>query len=116
MAAGSVLNPGAHFSVVDSSRLARVATWPPTWSPGRDVEQVAADIAPAGRRADVLRPADLGHDRQRRRERAAAALEVRFGRRDGIPLKVYLGPYGPGESTRSAKVPWCREVPCPSRA
>ena len=48
MAAASVTNPGANFSVVDSSRLARVATWPPTWSPGRDVEQVAEQIAPDG--------------------------------------------------------------------
>lgn len=113
MAAGSVLNPGAHFSVVDSSRLARVATWPPTWSPGRDVEQVAEDIAPpgavptfSGRRISVTVDSEVESEKP-------LALEVRFGRRDGIPLKVYLGPFGTGEATRSAKVPWCREVPCP---
>nr|WP_129477439.1 FtsX-like permease family protein [Nocardioides glacieisoli] len=113
MAAGSVLNPGAHFAVVDSSRLARVATWPPTWSPGRDVEQVAADIEPpgvvptfSGRRISVTIDSDVESERP-------LSLEVRFGRRDGIPLKVYLGPYGPGEVTRSAKVPWCRDLPCP---
>ena len=113
MAAGSVLNPGAHFSVVDSSRLARVATWPPTWTPGRDVEQVAEDISPpgavptfSGRRISVTVDSDVESDKP-------LAMEVRFGRRDGIPLKVYLGPFGPGESTRSAKVPWCRELPCP---
>ncbi len=113
MAAGSVLNPGAHFSVVDSSRLARVATWPPTWSPGRDVEQVAADIEPpgvvptfSGRRISVTIDSDVESERP-------LSLEVRFGRRDGIPLKVYLGPYGPGEVTRSARVPWCRDLPCP---
>lgn len=113
MAAGSVAYPGASFSVVDSTRLARVATWPPTWSPGLDVEQVADDIAPggvvpsfSGRRVSVTldnRP-DAGETYQ---------VEVRLGRRGGIPLKVYLGPYGPGEVTRSARVPWCRDVPCP---
>jgi hypothetical protein len=113
MAAGSVLNPGAAFSVVDSSRLARVATWPPTWSPGLDVEQVVDDIRPpgqvptfSGRRISVT--VDNGAQTDK-----PLAVEVRFGRRDGIPLKVYLGPYGPGESTRSARVPWCRDLPCP---
>ncbi|RYB93944.1 FtsX-like permease family protein [Nocardioides oleivorans] len=113
MAAGSVLNPGAHFSVVDSSRLATVATWPPTWSPGLDVEEVVDEIRPPGtvptfdgRRISVTVDNQVESDRP-------LALEVRFGRRDGIPLKVYLGPYARGESTSSAKVPWCGEVPCP---
>ncbi|NYE36439.1 hypothetical protein F4692_001572 [Nocardioides cavernae] len=113
MAAGSVLNPGAAFSVVDASRLARVATWPPTWSPGLDVDQVVEEIEPpgevptfSGRRISVT--VDNGAQTDK-----PLAVEVRFGRRDGIPLKVYLGPYGPGESTRSARVPWCRDLPCP---
>nr|WP_139306525.1 FtsX-like permease family protein [Nocardioides exalbidus] len=113
MAAGSVLNPGANFSVVDSSRLATVATWPPTWSPGLDVDQVVAAIKPpgtvptfAGRRISVTVDNQVASD-------GPLALEVRFGRRDGIPLKVYLGPYDRGESTSSAKVPWCGDVPCP---
>ncbi len=113
MAAGSVLNPGAHFSVVDSSRLARVATWPPTWSPGLDVDEVVDEIDPpgivptfSGRRISVTIDSDVQSERP-------LALEVRFGRRDGVPLKVYLGPYGPGESTSSARVPWCRDLPCP---
>jgi hypothetical protein len=113
MAAGSVLNPGAHFSVVDSSRLAKVASWPPTWSPGLDVEEVASAIAPpgvvptfSGRRISVTIDSAV-------RSEKPLSLEVRFGRRDGIPLKVYLGPYGTGESTKSATVPWCRDVPCP---
>jgi putative ABC transport system permease protein len=113
MAAGSVLNPGAHFSVVDSSRLARVATWPPTWSPRMDVDEVVAAIKPpgtvptfAGRRISVT------VDNQVESERPLA-LEVRFGRRDGIPLKVYLGPFDRGESTSTVKVPWCGDVPCP---
>jgi hypothetical protein len=113
MTAGSVLNPGAHFSVVDSSRLARVATWPETWSPGRDVDEVVAAIAPpgdvptfAGRRISVTVDNQVTSD-------DPLAVEVRFGRRDGIPLKVYLGPYPAGETTRSARVPWCDDVPCP---
>ncbi|GAA1912845.1 FtsX-like permease family protein [Nocardioides hwasunensis] len=113
MAAGSVLNPGAAFSVVDSSRLARVATWPPTWSPGMSVEEVVDAIKPpgtvptfAGRRISVTVDSEVESERP-------LSLEVRFGSRDGIPLKVYLGPFGRGESTASARVPWCSDLPCP---
>ena len=98
MAAASVTNPGANFSVVDSSRLAQVATWPPTWSPGRSVEQVVDDIAPGGvvptvegRRISITVDNEADMDRD-------LAVEVRFGSRAGVPLKVYLGPYPPGES------------------
>jgi hypothetical protein len=112
MAAASATNPGANFSVVDSSRLVRVATWPPTWSPGRDVTQVVDDISPGGvvptltgRRISITvdNRADMDSD---------LAVEVRFGSRSGLPLKAYLGPYPAGESTLSAKVPFCREG-CP---
>ena len=48
MAAAYVLNPGASFAVVDGPRLATVATWPETWSPGRSVEEIADDIALPG--------------------------------------------------------------------
>ena len=40
------------------------------------------------------------------------AVEVRFGSRNGLPLKAYLGPFPQGESTRSTRVPFCREG-CP---
>ena len=112
MAAASVTNPGANFSVVDSSRLARVATWPPTWSPGRDVEQVAEQIAPdgvvptvEGRRLSLTvdNRADMDDD---------LSVEVRFGTRAGVPLKVYLGPFPEGLTTRSARLPRCGDG-CP---
>ena len=112
MAAASVTNPGANFSVVDSSRLARVAAWPPTWSPGRDVEQVVEDIAPGGvvptvegRRISLTidNRADMDDD---------LSVELRFGTRAGVPLKAYLGPFPRGESTRSARLPKCADG-CP---
>jgi hypothetical protein len=112
MAAASAANPGANFSIVDSSRLARVATWPATWSPGRDVEQVVDDIAPDGVVPTLRgRRLSLTIDNQADMDRDLA-VELRFGSRNGLPLKAYLGPFPPGESTRSARVPFCREG-CP---
>ncbi len=111
MAAASVANPGANFSVVDSSRLARVATWPPTWTPGRDVARVAEEISPDGVVPTFEgRRLSLTVDNRADVEGGLKA-EVRFGTRDGVPQKVYLGPFPDGESTRSVKVP-CRSG-CP---
>ncbi|MDR7253208.1 hypothetical protein J2X46_002193 [Nocardioides sp. BE266] len=112
MAAASAANPGANFSIVDSSRLARVATWPPTWSPGLDVDQVVDEIKPGGvvptvqgKRLSITidNRADMDRD---------LAVEVRFGSRGGTPLKAYLGPYPKGESTHATKIPFCKDG-CP---
>ena len=109
MAAASVTNPGANFSVVDSSRLARVATWPPTWSPGRDVEQVVDDIAPDGVVPTVQgRRISLTIDNRADMD-AGLSVELRFGTRAGVPQKAYLGPFPQGESTRSARLPRCAD-------
>ena len=112
MAAADATNPGANFSIVDSSRLARVATWPETWSPGLDVAQVADDIAPGGRVPQVSgRKFSLTVDNRAQTDKPLA-VEVRFGTRNGRPIKAYLGPFPQGESTLSTRVPECR-VSCP---
>jgi putative ABC transport system permease protein len=112
MAAASAANPGANFSIVDSSRLARVATWPATWSPGLDVSQVVDEISPGGVVPTLKgKRLSLTIDNQADMDRDLA-VEVRFGSRHGLPLKAYLGPFPQGESTRSTRVPFCREG-CP---
>jgi hypothetical protein len=112
MAAASATNPGANFSIVDSSRLARVATWPETWSPGRTVEQVVDEISPGGVVPTVQgKRLTLTIDNQADMDRDLA-VEVRFGSRGGAPLKTYVGPFPKGESTRSTRVPFCRDG-CP---
>ena len=112
MAAASATNPGANFSIVDSSRLARVATWPETWSPGRTVEQVVDEISPdgvvptvQGERLTLTIDNEADMDRD-------LAVEVRFGSRGGAPLKAYVGPFPKGEHTRSTRIPFCRHG-CP---
>ena len=112
MAAASVTNPGANFSVVDSSRLTDIATWPPTWSPGSTVEQVVDEIAPGGEVPTLEgRRISITVDNRADME-DGLTVELRFGSRAGVPLKAYVGPFPPGESTLSAKVPFCRQG-CP---
>ena len=112
MAAASATNPGANFSIVDASRLERVATWPPTWSPGLEVAQVVDDISPGGVVATVTgKKLTLTVDNRAGVE-GGLSVEVRFGSRGGKPLKAYLGPFPEGESTRSTRVPFCKDG-CP---
>ncbi|MEO5664489.1 MAG: FtsX-like permease family protein [Nocardioides sp.] len=113
MAAASVLNPGASFAVVDTERLATVATWPETWSPGRTVEQVAADITlPGAVPALVGRRLSITVDNQAETSRPLN-IEARFGSVGGVPERSYLGPYPAGESTQSVRLPKTCRVGCP---
>ena len=112
MAAADATNPGANFSVVDSSRLARVATWPVTWSPDLDVARVADEIAPDGLVPQVVgKRLSLTVDNRAETDKPLA-VEVRFGTRNGRPMKAYLGPFPAGETTLSTRVPECR-AGCP---
>ena len=112
MAAASATNPGANFSIVDSSRLERVATWPATWSPGLEVGQVVDEIAPAGVVPTVTGTRlTLTVDNQADTERGLS-VEVRFGSRAGLPLKAYVGPFPEGETTRTTRIPFCKQG-CP---
>lgn len=113
MAAASVQNPGANFAVVDSARLARVATWPPTWSPGRSVEEVVAMVRPAGVVPTLTgRRLTLTID-NRAQTSAALAVEARLGSVGGTPERVYVGPFGPGETTASTRLPRTCATGCP---
>ncbi len=112
MAAADAANPGASFSIVDSSRLAQVSTWPETWSPGLSVEQVVEAIAPDGVVPSVTgRRISITVDNQAESDQPLS-LEVRFGTRGGKPLKAYLGPFPQGVSTRTEAVPECK-AGCP---
>lgn len=112
MAAASVQNPGASFAIVDTDRLARVATWPETWSPDRSVEEVAAAIRPDGTVPQVAgRRLTLTVDNQVVSDKPLAA-EVRFGSRGSTTRRVYLGPFEQGRSTLTVPIPMCTDG-CP---
>lgn len=113
MAAATVLNPGASFAVVDAPRLAAVATWPATWSPGRTVEEIAADITLPGTIPRLVgRRLSITVD-NRARTSGALNIEARFGSVGGVPERGYLGPFPAGESTRSVRLPATCRTGCP---
>jgi hypothetical protein len=113
MTAAEVQNPGANFSIVDADRLATIAVWPPTWSPGQSVEEVAASIETAGDVPSLVgRRLSFTIDNRARTSRPLA-VEVRLGSVGGTPERVYVGPFPRGEHTLSARLPRTCATACP---
>ncbi len=113
MAAASVLNPGASFAVVDASRLAAVSTWPETWSPGRSVEEIAADITLPGVIPQLVGTRLSITLDNRAQTSGELNVEARLGTVGGVPERRYLGPFPTGETTQSVRLPTTCRTGCP---
>ena len=113
MAAASVLNPEGSFAVVDAPRLAAVSTWPATWSPGRSVDEIAADITLPGAIPQLVgRRLSITLDNQAQTS-DELKIEARFGSVGGVPERSYLGPFPAGETTQSVRLPATCRTGCP---
>jgi hypothetical protein len=109
LAASTLETLGPTYVVMDTPRLARVGTWPDQWTPGKGPEQVAADLAlqaeipvVTGRRVSLTldNRAEVGGD---------LYVRMRLDVLGGRPHFLFLGPFPPGESTRSRAAPYCAE-------
>ncbi|PVG84218.1 hypothetical protein DDE18_00825 [Nocardioides gansuensis] len=112
MTAASAALPGAGLAVVDRDRLASVAAWPPTWSPGRSVEDVVDALGAdghvpsvAGRRVSVTLDNQVATS-------TGLTLELRLGQQGSRLRRLYLGPFESGTSTLSARLRDCDDG-CP---
>jgi putative ABC transport system permease protein len=94
--------------VVDTRRLARVASWPSGWTPGRSAAQVARALGPQ-RPSVVLTGSEVtvGIDNQVRGDFRQLGLSLALLDDDGVPREVSLGPYRQGSSTATARLPAC---------
>jgi putative ABC transport system permease protein len=93
--------------VVDTTRLARVASWPSQWTPGMTAADVARALGP--RPSVVLRGARLtmSVDNHVRGEFHNLGLELTVIDDNGLPRLVDIGPFAPGTSTSSVRLPAC---------
>jgi hypothetical protein len=93
--------------VVDTTRLARVATWPAQWTPGMSATDVARALGP--RRSVVLRGLrlTLTVDNHVNGDFARLGLELAILDDNGVPRAVDLGPFAPGTSTSTVRLPTC---------
>ncbi len=93
--------------VVDTTRLARVASWPSQWTPGMTAADVARALGP--RPSVVLRGSRLtmSVDNHVRGEFHDLGLELTVIDDNGLPRLVDVGPFAPGASTSSVRLPAC---------
>jgi hypothetical protein len=93
--------------VVDTTRLARVASWPGQWTPGRSAADVASALGP--RPSVELRGSRLTVtvDNQVRGEFPQLGFELALIDDTGVPRTVDVGPFDQGRSTSTARLPAC---------
>jgi hypothetical protein len=114
MSASTLDAVGGRISVVDADRMGRVLTWPAEWTPGLDAGDLGARLAPAiispevsGRTIALTVDRDLESNRE---VWAEIRLHPTGGRGLGEPRsQVYVGPFSPGVSTRTANLAGCAE-------
>jgi hypothetical protein len=96
--------------VVDTSRLARVASWPSQWTPGQSAAQVARELGPQGPPV-VLKGSRLtiAVDNRVRGEFHQLGLSLAILDDQGAEREVDVGPYREGRSSATARLPACRQ-------
>lgn len=106
------------MTVVDTTRLARVAAWPASWTPGRDAADVARVLGPTGTVPLLVgaavtltadpRPTAPSVLTGRPGAAEPVVVELRLRTRSGEAERAYLGPFAPGRPTsRGTAVPAC---------
>ncbi len=109
MAASTISTLGPTYSILDTPRLASVATWPDQWTPGIGPEEIAEGLSP---QADI--PALAGREIAITVDNRAETdndlhVRVRLAVPGQRPHFVFLGPFPRGESTLSGSMPYCRD-------
>jgi putative ABC transport system permease protein len=109
MAVGSYGDPAGEKVVVDAPRLARVAVWPASWTPGLGVAQIGRAISPArqpltlsGRRLEMTVDNQVGGASTKLLVSLQVVTDV------GQTSSVFVGPFPHGRVTRSAGMGLCR--------
>jgi putative ABC transport system permease protein len=94
--------------IVDATRLARVASWPAQWTPGRSAADVAKEIGPR-QPPVVLHGSSLRMtvDNQVQGDYPQLGVSVTVLDDNGGLRDVNVGPFDPGRSTKTAKLRAC---------
>jgi hypothetical protein len=94
--------------IVDSTRLARVASWPTQWTPGRSASDIARAIGPS-RPPILLQGTSLSMTIDNRVEGDYRQLGLTLSVLDdeGSLRDVAVGPFPPGRSTRTTHLLGC---------
>ncbi|KAA1429244.1 FtsX-like permease family protein [Nocardioides antri] len=102
MAAGTFVAQDAIYVAVDGARLGQVATWHETWTPGRDVNEIAAVLT--GTALPAVTGSRLGLTMTVPRGSEPVTVEVRFRDAKGAVSGAYVGPFAAGTSSLTERV------------
>jgi putative ABC transport system permease protein len=95
--------------VVDATRLARVASWPAQWTPGRTAADIARAIGP--RRAPVVMKGStlsVTVDNSVHGDYARLGATVNVLDDQGAERQIAIGPFSPGKTTKTTKLRTCQ--------
>jgi hypothetical protein len=95
--------------VVDATRLARVASWPAQWTPGRTAADIARAIGP--RRAPVVMKGStlsVTVDNSVHGDYARLGATVNVLDDQGAERAIAIGPFAPGKTTKTTKLRTCQ--------
>ena len=94
--------------IVDATRLARVASWPAQWTPGRSVADVAKEIGPR-RPPIMMRGSSLSMtvDNHVDGDYRRLGVSVLVLDDNGDLRSISVGPFGQGRSTKTEKLKAC---------
>ncbi len=96
--------------VVDTRRLARVASWPSAWTPGMSAAQVADALGPQ-RPSVILKGSEVtvAVDNHVRGEFRRLGLSLDVLDDQGAEREVSVGPYRLGRTTATTRLPACEQ-------
>jgi hypothetical protein len=94
--------------VLDTTRMARVASWPSQWTPGMSVSQVARALGPRAPAIDLKGSRlTMTVDNQVDGDYRRLGLTVTLLDDNGALRDVAVGPFAQGRSTATARLPDC---------
>lgn len=108
MAVGADADSNGLKVIVDAPRLERVATWPSSWTPGLGVEELSRELSP-GRPPVTLtgQRVELTVDNRVNGESDGLLVVLETVTATGDDKSVIVGPYPPGQTTKSAPIESC---------
>ncbi|MBD3927385.1 hypothetical protein IEZ26_22370 [Nocardioides cavernae] len=103
MATGTWNAQDGVYVVADVPRLASASLWDPSWTPGHSVDDVVALITRPP--TPLLTGARLRLGMTVPRAAGQVTVEMRMRTSGGDTFNTYVGPFGPGTSTATERVP-----------
>jgi putative ABC transport system permease protein len=108
MAIGAEYDGASQTLVMDTPRLPRVGLWPDSWTPGASAAEIARELSVQRQGVKLVGSrVSLTIDNSVTGTFRSLTVSLELTTPNGSRASVLVGPFPPGRSTRSAKLPGC---------